>query len=345
MRAPTLHKSSSNALPIEKLVTTPILDCIECDYNTRYALIVCRLCQAGVPLSRMHSHAKAEKQERSYQANSLMPLSKVLSEPIPHGFKVGMSKDCLMNTIRAELEQKLGQAVDIRDVDEKAKREWYDSAVPLADQLGPILGIRVIQHGAICNLCPEASVPCCGMSEGSLAVHRSETELSGHYRAKAEKFRVGPIQTMTNAMSLCRYYPVPGGGMVESEVPVHPDTANGGESDEDDVAQIIQREKRKLMGPMSGSASDLLDERTLVPFYRDYGVHEFLRQYEPSSILELIQIPDRRSKGVSLPLRRLYAIVIETFLADCEMAVKMNPGIRRLIMQSDPYVVSSQLCQ
>jgi hypothetical protein len=81
---------------------------------------------------------------------------------------------------------------------------------------------------------------------------------------------------------------------------------------------------------------------TRPPFYRDYGVHKFLRQYQPNEILELIRIPDRRSKNVSLLLRRLYAAVIETFLADCEMAVKMNPSIRQLIVQSDPYVVSGQ---
>lgn len=141
---------------------------------------------------------------------------------------------------------------------------------------------------------------------------------------------------MSNAKALCQYYPVPWGGTVNSGAPVHPDTTSGDEDDEDDVAQIIQREKRKLMGPLAKSTPDILDEKTLVPFYRDYGVHEFLRQYQPNVILELIRIPDRRSKNVSLPLRRLYTIVIETFLADCEMAVRMNPSIRRLIVQSDP---------
>jgi hypothetical protein len=290
----------------------------------------------------MHSHAKAATQDRPYQANSLLPLSKVLFDPTPHGFKLGMSRDHLINTIRTELEQKLGEAVDIRDVDENKKGLWHDSAIPLAGQLGPILGLRVTQHGAICNLCPKESVPCCGMSEGTLATHRSQTELPGHYRAKAEKLRVGPIQTMSHAKALCRYFPVPEGGAVNSRAPAQSDTASGDEDEEDDVAQIIQREKRKLMGPLAESTLDILDEKTLVPFYRDYGVHEFLRQYQPNEILESIRIPDRRSKNVSLPLRRLYAAVIETFLADCEMAVKMNPGIRRLIVQSDPYVVSGQ---
>ena len=248
-----------------------------------------------------------------------------------------MSKDRLIKTIRAELEEELDQAVDIRDVDENDRGVWHNLAVPLAGQLGPILGLRVIQQGAICNLCPEGSAPSCSMSEGSLAVHRSETELPGHYRAKGEKFRVGPIQTMCNAKGLCRYYPVPGNGIVGSVVPAYPDTASSDEDDEDDVdvAQIIQREKRKLMGPSAESATGVLDEKTLVPFYRDYGVHEFLRGHQRNSILKLIQIPDRRYKNVSLLLRRLYAIVIETYLMDCEMAVKMNPGIRRLIMQSD----------
>lgn len=319
-------------------MTTPILECIECDYNTRYTLIICRLCKAGVPLSRIHSHAKAATQERVYQPNDLLPLDMTLSESIPHRFKVGMSKDRLINTIRAELEQELDQAVDIRDVDENDRRVWYNSAVPLAGQLGPILGLRVIQRGAICNLCPKASVPSCGLSEGSLRVHRSETELPGHYRAKGEKIRVGPIQTMCNAKGLCRYYPVPGNGIVESLVPAYPDAADsdGDEDDEVDVAQIIEREKRKLMGPSVESAPGVLDEKTLVPFYRDYGVHEFLRDHQRNSILKLIEVPDRRYKNISPPLRRLYTIVIETYLMDCEMAVKMNPGIRRLIMQSDP---------
>jgi hypothetical protein len=142
----------------------------------------------------MHSHAKGEKQERPYQVNALLPLSKVLFEPIQHAFKVGMSRDRLVNTICTELEQHLGEAVHIRDVDENKKNSWHDSAIPLAGQLGPILGLRVTRHGAICNLCPKGSVPCCGMSEATLTTHRSITELPGHYRAKAEKFRVGPIQ-------------------------------------------------------------------------------------------------------------------------------------------------------
>jgi len=255
-----------------------------------------------------------------------------------------MTKENLQNTIMGELQEQLGREVVIRDIDEKDKSSWKSSALPLTGQEGPILGLRVFKYAAICSLCPKEA-PYCTLSETSMDSHRSRTKVSSHIRAKGKKYFVAPVQTMSVARGLCQFFPVPHSNLVDPDVArvavaVPLDTGNDGDDSDDDVAKIIQRDKRKLMGPATESKPGIFDIKTLVPFYRDHGVHEFLKKYQPDKVSALLQIPDRRSEYASLPLRRLYAIVIETFLADCVMAVKMNPAIRRLIAQSDPYVLS-----
>lgn len=103
-------------------------------------------------------------------------------------------------------------------------------------------------------------------------------------------------------------------------------------------ARTIQQDAEiSLGGSVITKSSDVLDEKTLVPFLRDYGVHHLLSKQSPEECLALFLIPKHAASP--LTLQRLYKIVSESFLADCDMAVNMNPTVRRLIMHDNLYVI------
>lgn len=333
---------SSDSLPVEELVTTPTLTSLKYDINTRYLIAICRLCQQAVPLSHIHSHSKAEDSGYLIQTDTLQPLQgKTLRHKVTHLMKMPMGKEKLIKQICSEVSERFGPGTSLRDIESnttEAKREWYDGAIPFVGQVGPIAGIRVVEIGAICSLCPDLHTARGAISTESMRQHR----MAAHPKAKTagELYVEGPMQTMATSGGIMRYFPVLGGPVVKrADVALDSSDASDSNSDEDDIAVIVQREKEALLQLSTEAAPNVIDVKSLVPFYRDHGIHEFLSQYSSKDLFALFRIPPRRSKETPVPLRRLYTIANETFLEDCEMAVRMNPAIRRLIIQSDPYVV------
>lgn len=149
------------------------------------------------------------------------------------------------------------------------------------------------------------------------------------------------------------YYPVPGGLPANLTLPVTPhisDTNLDLNTDSDSAwAEVIQRDTEKSFGdPTITTEPDILDEKSLVPFLRDYRVHGFLSEHSRDECLSLYAMEGR--KVSPRPLRRLYSAASVTFLADCVMALNMNPAVRKLIMHNnnlyvaDPHDVASLTC-
>lgn len=290
-----------------------------------------------IPLSRLHTHASTLTQTKTQPQSKLTPDAGVYSGRTLHGFSIGLSKPQLIETICKELGSELGHQVNIRDVTNKNVDAWRDFAVPLPGQTTPIKGLRVLD-GIICNLCTDPLTAFSSPTRHSIDKHRPLAHPNSQGTRK--KTYHGLIQTMSHASGLVRYFPAPGnmdrtcgtGPLIEEEG--EEDDSDGG----DDVAMMLRKAKEDMLGNSPASAADIMDRRTVVPFFLDSGVHDFLQQYDARYLLSLWRVPSRRSKDAPLELRRLYAIVLETFFSDCDMATKMNPSIRRAIVQCDPYV-------
>lgn len=322
----------SDDLP-ERLIDTVTMSQANCDFNTRYGIARCRICEGGVPLQQLHSHAKTN------QIIKMRPSrddDKVVERTLLHSANLTANKDTFYHQIVSELKQKLGQNVYIRPSAKPA--QWYADAVPHPKQITPILGLRTL-IGVVCTLCPDRRTAICAANSGSIAKHRRELHGRG-LRAKDSEEPVS-MQTLSFGGYYVRFFPTPGGpqaGAGDSYI-----SEEGAESDcADDIAMFIRKEKSNLLGSDSEEDAedrDVIDPRTLPPFYRDERVHEFLKDANPHKTLSLLQLPSiGQLKSSSAPryLSRLYHIVVETFLKDCDLAAGMIPVIRQLLMQSSP---------
>ena len=323
-------------------MTTSTLSKIDQVYNTRYGLLICQRCEYGVPFSRAYNHARAASQKIFVHLDMLNPTQGASEyRSINHGLNPGMTKAAWERQVQSELKAKLGQDVTIHDLNRleglklaEVENNWYQSALPLPGQIGRVIGLRVIP-GLICELCPDKSTAHCTTTVQLMESHRSRSK--GHIGefAPGTMHITGSIQSMTGSTRTKRWFPVPatrdsahkiGGGESTSEI--------DGEDDED-VAELMIREKREMMGSSEPTSTDIIDARTLAPFYRDHGIYEFLQRHPRDDLLRLFRIPSRKSRDAPTWLKRLYTIVTETFLTDCDMATHMNPVIRRLLMQCD----------
>ena len=245
-----------------------------------------------------------------------------------------MSKEALIDVVHEELTSVLGRAVTIRDV-----TDWRATAVPLPGQITPIKGLRLIENGVICDLCTDPLTATSSPSRNFIDKHRSRDHTDRIMTGSTT--HIGPIQTMSHAPSITRYFPAPRSangscGLKSGMEPSIEDGDDDDDDDDDDVAVILRKAKEDMLGSSSESEPDVLDRRAVLPFFLDTGIHDFLRQYDAHSLLSLWRIPTRRSKKIPRALSRLYTIVMETFFTDCDMASNMNPSIRRTIGNCDP---------
>lgn len=329
--------------PDERLITTPMLSQAQCDFNTAYGIITCRICHFAVPLDYLHTHATTIVK---VQALAGARGSSVLWMPIPHCALLPSKKNAFKTQVLSELRQKLGDDVFIRCQQYKSPPEgqdwqvlWAQDAVPLPGQRTPIQGLRTAE-GIVCTLCPDYRTAY-GVIGSSMARHRRErhpesTQVGTTTEAPA-------ILQSFGAANLQRYFPCPGSSSNPAAISsISEQKEKQLAGDDDDFAAMLRKDKLELLGfdfddkPDINTDKNVFDERTLVPFFRDQGVHNFLKRAPQAEIVELLTIRNLKSTRTPLLLRRLAVIVTESFLADCDLAAGMNPVVRRLLRQSNP---------
>lgn len=262
-------------------------------------------------------------------------------EAVVHHMKLGINKEKLENRIKEEFQAIYGPKAKLCDATARYQ-DWAkdDKAFPLLGQVGPVAGLRVIQHGVVCLIC-SGDRPHCAINVDSIQTHQSNKHPGFQVQKNGVYFKIVPIQTFCGGNYLS-YFAIPGGLSINTTLSatipgpdsdLEPDLLDN--DDEDPWDRAIRKDAEKSLGVSAGtSRMDILDEKTLIPFLRDYRVHAFLSQWSREECLSLSSVTQRGK--APMPLRRLYQAVTETFLADCAMAVKMNPAVRRLIMHCNP---------
>lgn len=306
-------------------------------------LLICTLCHEGVLASQLHTHLTRKECSIRYQADVLRPVHGMTQfESVTHNIKVALTKAKLPKQVQAELQVRFGAKAVLLDREfagSHGYKNWLvdDKAFPLQGHIGPVVGVRFIKSGVICLIC-QGDRPTCTISVNSMNMHRTggshphwDTHVGNYYR-------VGPIQSLCGGRFMS-YYPVPGGLPANLALPVitplsNPDI-NPDEDSDSAWARVIQRDAEKSLGDSAlATEPEVLDEKTLVPFLRDYRIHSFLSEQPRDECLALSAMEGR--KVSPRPLRRLYKVASNTFLADCDMALDMNPAVRRLIMHDNP---------
>ncbi|KAF7978076.1 hypothetical protein HWV62_1727 [Athelia sp. TMB] len=338
---PQLGHTRSAPLAKEELVTTRTLEHIDVKINTRYRLLICMRCKEGVLLSELHTHLTKPLRKIRYQADSHRPeYGRTEFEEIPHNLKLNISEKKLLERIKGEFKALFGEEAELFDWDGHYKLWPANScAYPLDGQVGPVKGIRFIERGVVCLVC-DGPHPHCSLSVGSMRTIRRNNHRGCRDDGRGY-FKIAPIQSLCGG-NYTANFPVPGG---LDSVPSLQKTVASAESklepvlDDDDSEvtwdKVIRKDVEKSLGTSSTIATmNIFDQKTLIPFLRDQRVHEFVSQWPRDECLALCS-PVGHSKAPT-PLRRLTQAATETFLADCRMALRMHPAVRRLIMHCNP---------
>lgn len=343
--SPASLSALAPSLANQELLETPILKRLQLKIHKDHSLIICTLCESGVLLSQVWKHVKdAVFKINAHGAGPGHPTTLLTSRiGIPHGMMLEDKKKQLPKDIAKEVEIVLG-ITNIWDWTSLKKRTddplWIASACPSASQPRPIEGVRKF-IGVICNLCPGPN-PACGLTWGSHKQHRKLFHKDQRGVAVEDAAHEGLIQSKCLLSSYTYYFPVPGA------LPVLPTLVSGdsqatlpeieGTSDAAWDA-ILDKQQSTLLLNSTNTATlvDVLNEKTLPPFYRDYKIHPFLSKHPHKECLALCNTSVRRgSAAIPREIRRLSAAVASTFLEDCEMVSNLSPAIRRTIAQCDP---------
>lgn len=339
----TLSRSpaSASASLDQQLLETPILKRFRLKIHAQYSLLICTLCDSGLLLSHLHTHVTAD-------ANKIPKLS--LSTPdsrfdtISHQMKPGLTRAKLETAVKEEVQRMLG-ITDIWDwkaMGSRDTKEWREFAWPSEGQPLPIKGIREYV-GLICTMCDEPHPYCC-QTPGSAAHHIKVAHKGVTQDPDKPNTRESVVQSKSLTGGYMCYFPVPGvlpsgrTAAITTQKAVIQDIPSNMDDDGDAVWDAMLNKQQTVLLPNATVTTKpgVLNEKTLPLFYRDYGLHDFLARYSPEECLSLSAIT--HSKGASKPrqLKRLSAVVADTFIQDCDMVLKMAPAIRRLIVQSDP---------
>jgi hypothetical protein len=320
-------------LPSEKLITTPTLNQIHCSYNTRYGLFVCNLCKVGVPARLLHNHASAAIQSVKIQENN----RKVGKRTIAHGFSVGRN---VIDTIKVELQQKL-EDVHLTFLDAATDGRWAETPVALPGQQGGIMGLDV-HSGFGCGSCHYAS-----LSKHTIDTHRSEMKRNGdeaHHRKSNGRAVLDNllVQTFSYHGNAVKYFKVSTPTLI-SEAPEERVEASNTTSRK--VSRLRQR-KMDTLEPVpqpSDAAIGGRDMRGVLAFFRDTGVEQFLKMFDRQHLLTLISLPHLNAFDLDPALRRLYKLVVDSYMGDCEDVYSAATSFRFAIMNCSPYVKISSL--
>jgi len=319
-----VHRSSEaaveNILPEERLVETPLLTRCHCKYNTRYDLIVCNLCEEGVPLRILHKHVSDPIRHKH-----IIRGGKLTFVPISHGFRVSKDPAMFTSQIEAEILAVLPGAT-IRDADSDGA--WSKPAEPLPGQLDPILGLQVFEDAWMCGACEIYASP----SKDAVYSHRSRgCQAVKESRGARAAFECR-AQTFSSYKKRVFFFRVYRNGA---------DTREGVKQTQAQPSTGAARHLRKRLAAITGayiSSDPQCDSRAVHQFYVESGIHSFLHKFPRQYLLDVIKMPHLRGQNTDSRLKRLWQIVGVTFLADCDKVLPADLAFRHAIMDCAPYV-------
>lgn len=326
----------------QDLLETPILSRLHLKIHKQSALIVCMLCNAGLILSHVHTHVTATEISIRVQSQvSANPTeTKTYYNTTLHQMIPGFTKPKLKVAIQEEVKKLLNIATiwDWPGDQKRNDERWRKSAWPSEGQPLPLKGLQILE-GIVCLLC-KGSRPHCTSTMGSMEKH-----LQSHGKVKkGESTRKSLVQSKSQTSSYVCWFPVPG-----ETLPVQAAVANIRETGIQDILpdvdgdsdaawdEMLDRQQTSLV-PSSTAVikPGVSNEKTLLPFHRDYRIHDFLSRHSYEECLSLASVTDCKQAIKPRRLKRLSGAVADTFYQDCEMTLQMAPSLRRLIVQSDP---------
>ncbi|KAG6908067.1 hypothetical protein DXG01_006256 [Tephrocybe rancida] len=202
-----------------ELISTNILDTLNYAYNVKAGILICTLCNTGIPFRQAISHAvSARTYNRAWEGDAYSvhasSISRHRCSPITEtGTSRVIPRKDYPDLIKKELQEKLDlesppKLMDCNGSMTKSVIEaWHNEAVQIFESATePLAGITVYTEGIKCLVGTCIERPYCSLSEGAIRKHHSEQHGS-HQERKVQRHVC--IQTLTNTQSFLSYVEVP----------------------------------------------------------------------------------------------------------------------------------------
>lgn len=308
----------------EKLVKTETMAKFRLSFNTRYYLFICELCAGGVRYEHLNTHLSEPTLKRYLPIPPFGTKSRTEREvPVPHMYRPPRNlKALLLNELRLELNN---PAL----IEEELKTRPTETSLPYPYQVGPVLGLAVLQDCWACNLCPAASP-----YVASIHRHKSRKHRKAKFPHGLSSFYRTGICAQTFFRSGPKFYEVAGSEARDSG---GSNVMEGLTDNPKKSAAVLLRERKAVMLGNTGSGlPDDFSRRNIHPAYFDLGIHAFLEKVDKQQALKSLDVLIHPGTSPSTALRRLRHIVGSTFDKDCEELSKINVGLGLIIMNCSP---------
>lgn len=335
-----LDNHASTSITGSNLIITKTLKALKFGYLESYRLMICTICESGIPFEMVPEHAFATKGEyfewdeegkkKKYKKTSRAHQAPMLMKSV---------KKPLSNT---EIVAQISQELQVLGLDNPQPRKylsedpeqrnaiWRKSAIPYRNQVGPIPHLTVFEHGYQCTTgsCDGDPLAYCTIDRETLRNHMRNEHPKILNRNRTENTDV-KLQTMTTIRGLKMYFLVPPGtGIVPPPMPMKFST-------ELDPMEALHKQRIKFICdlPISQGDKDLVH-----PAFLDSGMNDFWSRCDEEVLLRILEtVPVSRSSA-SRDTKLLMNVIIGSFQDLCRRTKKSHHSVVSLITKGAGYV-------
>ena len=309
-------------------------------YNTKYNCIMCTKCEAALPFNGFVNHAYKgaiigfnwDRHSRTYKTmpaekHNYPKITKPTKRPRPPGTKPqALSNDKIEAIILDELKLALGYVANPLThgaLSTENREAWIKQALPHADQVGPVEGLAVYEHGIQClnGSCSTADFPYIGLVLESTKAHVRAQH--SHIEASDAMFQFDiPSQTFCLKKGYTFLFRVPGKA-VPAVIPEN--KAKKALSLEEAVANA----RKELLGGVTGK--EAVAHELIHPAYENFT--PFWEALDMETVKPLLKLRPITYKKMPKETKLLRDAVLSTFIETASYVKHANPALRHLIVK------------
>jgi hypothetical protein len=296
-------------------------------------------CKIAIPFNGLAFHAyegsvdmwdwnpssQEYKKAPSYKHNYPPILKPTKKQRLPGVKGQKMPAEQIEGTIIKELTEILGRVptpvVRHETQGDERRLSWIKRLKLHSDQVGPIDGLTVYEHGLKCitGSCVDAREPFFTTQTRSMGNHLSITHSSiAHNDRNYDKGF--SIQTFSRVPGLAFFF----------EVPKPPKNHELLPTKYASLKEALRNERQELLRVTEGHGT-IINPDLLHPAFGDIGFATFWEKLDMDMVKPLLAIVPTGSKRIPEETKLLQNAVMSTFLEICSHVKNASPGLRQLI--------------
>lgn len=307
-------------------------------YNAKYDCVICVKCAIAIPFNGFVSHAYkgtvslwnwkpfAEEYVKAptYKHDYPHILMTTKNQRLPGTKGRKMPSKEIEGKVISELTEILGRKpnpVERHSTSgDDRRKSWITHLTPHPDQVGPIDGLVVYEHGLKCvtGSCVDEKEPFLSpqirsMRDHLSVIHSSINPANRHFEQGIR------MQSFSRVPGLALFF----------EVPMPPKDAELSSTKYPSLQEALKNERQELL--VVAKSRDTINSDLIHPAFGDIGFVPFWEKLDLDIVKPILAIVPIGCKRVSGETKLLQNAVITTFLEICAHVKNASPGLRQLI--------------